>query len=356
VLDRLRTFYQPQFDLAAWHNVLRAAADSNAALASFDGDEVPNGQFGSGVEPDAYALLACDGSQILPNRHAPVLYGLIQAATVCIGYGVDANAKPACGAAQMRREKIWSEPELHDEDGLISPSVLMNERDVLEISLLAEACANLAARGIRCIALVDGSIVPFALVAGRGSPAAQNQLAKPVIAALDTLRKSKATIAGYIDRPGSATLAAAIATGMGIKLNGVRAMDLDVVAPALEPGLRSAMFDPGWRNKGIDALTSAGHAMRACYINLGATGRPYVARIELPVWCADEIGVVMAVAMRQSQASVGDPYPFILKAAHESAVVTKEDQAEIDAMMQRELLRLHVNVHASAKQSAKDLR
>ena len=51
-----------------------------------------------------------------------------------------------------------------------------------------------------------------------------------------------------------------------------------------------------------------------------------------------------------------DGYPFILKAAHEEAVVTKEDQREIEAALEQALLERGIQPRTSPKQSAKDSR
>lgn len=366
LLGRLRAFYQPGYDVAGF---LRRLADLRStdgpelgALASVDGSEVPNAHMDAGAEPKHYSLLACDGSQVMPDRHKPVLYGMVQAATVCIAYGVSAMQQAAAEAAHMREHKFYGADTLIENGEVINPGTLSNERDLLEIEVLARACRLMRGAGMQPVALVDGSIVPFVLLADR-LPAKQSEdMVKRVANALDTMRDCETWLLGYIDRPTSNTLIKAVAaciddqpaprslqTSLG-QLN-----DVDLLRDDLHCGKRSALFDPGWGSKSVQKLAGQGHGMRACYANVGEVF-PYIARFELPQWCVPHLPVLHAIVQRQALASVGDPYPFVLKAAHEAAVITKDDQGELDNMVLRAHQAAGLRVGASAKQSAKDLR
>ena len=61
-----------------------------------------------------------------------------------------------------------------------------------------------------------------------------------------------------------------------------------------------------------------------------------------------------AEAWRRHAALDPDSYPFILKAAHELAVVGRDDQREIEAALEQELLNRGMRPRYSPKQAAKN--
>jgi hypothetical protein len=97
--------------------------------------------------------------------------------------------------------------------------------------------------------------------------------------------------------------------------------------------------------------------MRACYANFGdgLDSRAVPARLEMPLWCAsaENLAVITGV-LRRHAALDPDSYPFILKAAHELAVVGRDDQREIEAALEQELLNRGMRPRYSPKQAAKN--
>ena len=101
--------------------------------------------------------------------------------------------------------------------------------------------------------------------------------------------------------------------------------------------------------------------LRLCffYMNIGRPGHPYICRVELPAWAAEDSAVtdlLHAVLIRQCSILGGHPYPFILHRAHESAVVTLAEKEEIKNLLLREMaLNGLTPPEKSNKQIAKDL-
>ena len=370
----LREFWAAGFDTARWEAELAplyASEDGNAgSLAKFAGGHGSINQIMTpGVEPQAYALLACDGSQIMPDRHGSAIFAMIQAACVCVVYGDrptprDKALEEAMAGALKRTTMLYGEDELIEHGELVSAGSISTERDLREIELLAENCARLTAAGVRVVALADGSLMPFALLNDKLALPEAMRHADRMTRALNTLRGCNAIVAGYVDRPNSNTLVKSLALGMRGAADAQRTLaavetlfDRQVVEGVLAPNQRTAMFDPGWNTRGIRRIADGGHALLACYANMSRNPqKPYVARIELPHWCADDLPALHALLQRHARASIGDPYPFCLKAAHENAVITKEDQREIQQSVERELMKHGIMPVTSAKQAAKDLR
>ncbi len=333
--------------------------------ALFDAGEPINRQFPFGHEPDRYALIAVDGSQILPDRHKPFVYAYVQAGCAGIVYG-EPHHSLVEKLRRTKRSQLIGESELFDErtGELKPPAEVANRRDVLEVELLAQACWMARECGLRPVLVADGSLVPFSLLVARGSTYDVERMLRPLRQALGAMRECAALVCGYIDRPNSNSIARACAlaglTPDRVTERTLRECERDLAGifdrhlleRELAPSHRTAMFDPRWE---VNAPQHLGeHAVRACYVNLGEPGRPIIARIEVPQWCAgpEQVGALCAVLHRHAR--LGEGYPLILKAAHEEAVVSKEDQHAIEQVLEQALLARGILTQMSFKQAAKD--
>jgi hypothetical protein len=95
------------------------------------------------------------------------------------------------------------------------------------------------------------------------------------------------------------------------------------------------------------------------YLNVGRPRRPWLARVEVPRWVAEnpqQLDNLHAVLLQQCQIMGGRPYPYLLHRAHEAAVVTLEEKEQLTQMIIHELHRRQVQVgEMSNKQFAKGL-
>jgi hypothetical protein len=95
------------------------------------------------------------------------------------------------------------------------------------------------------------------------------------------------------------------------------------------------------------------------YLNVGREGHPWLARVEIPAWVAQNpamLDPLQAVLFHQCQLMGSRPYPYLLHRAHETAVVTMEEKSQVTQMIAQELRRRGVEVgEQSYKQSAKGL-
>ncbi|MFN4292750.1 MAG: DNA double-strand break repair nuclease NurA [Thermoflexales bacterium] len=341
----------------------RQARQRRWAGALFDADEPINQQFPFGQELERYALIATDGSQILPDRHKPFVFAYVQAGCAGLVYGEldhPLNEK----LRHFKLSRLIEESELFDESTgeLKPPTEVVNQRDLLEIELMAQACRMAREADLQPVLVADGSLVPFALLTSRNLAHDAEPLLKPFKAALSVMHECGAWVCGYIDRPNSNSIARACALA-GLSPNEVNEQTLSqrgtagifdrhLLEQELAPARRTALFDPGWE---VNASRYLGeHAMRACYVNFGEPGRPVIARIEAPQWCAGaaEIGALCAVLWRHSR--LGNGYPLILKAAHDEAVVSKQDQRELEQAIEQAMLASGILARASFKQEAKE--
>ncbi|MGQ9902823.1 MAG: DNA double-strand break repair nuclease NurA, partial [Anaerolineae bacterium] len=373
-IDRLCRAFMPDFDADALAAACVAVASDTSLKwngALFNLGEAINQVIPFGKEPERYVLLASDGSQIMPDRHRPVLFALIQVACACVVYGYPQGDSPElAGAVRLAQQKdihMLGESELLREgsDDIVGAGEITLERDLREIEVLAERCEAFQRAGVRAIALADGALAPFSLLNDARLRPGDRRLAR-FTAALGRLRQAKAVVAGYIVRPGSNAIA------QSCKLAGVpyqdaaaavrrgddRArlvLDRHLLERALPSRHRTACFTPTWTINGAEYLGRDGHTMRAFYLNVGRD-KPEIARVELPAWCADAASLDALTGILDRHCRMGGGYPFILKAAHEEAVLTRQDQREIERRLQSELQEQGVMAAPSAKQESKDKR
>jgi hypothetical protein len=384
-LTRMQRVFSPDFDVQTWIALCDKAAglsDVKWVGALLNAREPINVFPHFGSEPTDYALIAVDGSQVMPDRHKPVQYAAIQVAGSCIAYGQPANPEQLAEtikASQHKPLRFLSEDELIDETTgeLVSPGQINNERDMQEIELLATRCEQFRAIGLQPIAVADGSLVPFSLLNERFVQNSRREVDEQVTRiarALDRMRNCAALVAGYIDRPNSNALArsCALANVPATALtdeaqlrthlrSAERQMTGIVDRLLLEDQLpgerRTALFEPTWLINGAGYLGKFGHTMRCCYMNIAKQGaHSQIARLEMPAWCAGEQSVAIVTAIMGRHARMGGGYPLCLKAAHEEAVLSHQDEREIDQILERSLIERGILATPSAKQEAKDRR
>jgi hypothetical protein len=173
------------------------------------------------------------------------------------------------------------------------------------------------------------------------------------------------TTAGYVDKPSAnlvVRLLEIVETPLAdlpqIKdchpLRGVS--DLYIYRDLLAPGERSAIF--AMQSQSVKNYTGP-LGLHFFYLNVGREGHPWLARVEIPAWVADNpemLDHLQAVLVHQCQLMGSRPYPYLLHRAHETAVVTQEEKAQVTQMIALELRRRGVEVgEQSYKQSAKGL-
>lgn len=149
--------------------------------ALFNAGEPINQQFPFGQEPSRYALIASDGSQILPDRHKAFLFAYVQAG--CAGFVYGEHGHPLVEELRrLKRSRLMAESELFDAQTgeLKPPTEVINQRDLMEIELMAQACRMARDAGLQPVVVADGSLVPFALLTSRNLVHDSERLIKPL--------------------------------------------------------------------------------------------------------------------------------------------------------------------------------
>lgn len=311
------------------------------------------------AQSERVTVIASDGSQILPDRHAITLYYLINVGSIIYRHG--SNLKPE--VYNPKPQLCYKPDELLDEQGrIIAMSEVNVKRDLAELEAVMTLASSRAYQYDEpVIGLVDGPLtlrvidLPF-----KRQQACQQQY----LTMLDTLRDNKALLGAYIDRPRStfvvslmhlASLEQEQITEEHLRQNEFRYLtDLDLFEPLLAPGERTAIFS--MKAKGLEKYTKTGHAVHFFYLNVGRAARPNLARVEIPAWMmadARQIDILHATLVRQARLA-GD-YPYVLARAHELAIISNEEREAVEMMLAVEMRRQGLNPKLSTKQTNKNL-
>ena len=132
--------------------------------------------------------------------------------------------------------------------------------------------------------------------------------------------------------------------------------DRELFRDILQPGERSAIF-------GIQSRSSKPYqgelSLHFFYLNVGKAEHPYLARVEIPAWVAEDrsrLDSLHAVLVSQCRMIGARAYPYLLHRAHETAVVSLEDKEQVTQMIVNELRKRGLEVAGvSAKQYNKDV-
>jgi hypothetical protein len=298
-------------------------------------------------------LLAADGSQILPDRHAAVQYSLVNVGAIAL--------EPGSGRAPetFTDTSLFFDDELYTDTGMLTGEAIEQRRDIAERRKLLELAPEYSAP---VLALTDGPVELWGAKNGAEGDYRRNlEIHKSI---LSQLQAQNVTVAGYVDKPGAdlvvRTLEIAALTDEQMKdlrrqhpLRGVTDRWLFSFLPA---GSRSAVF-------GLQSSSRLHYtgdlALHFFYLNVGDAGHPSLARVEIPKWVADDeekLVLLHAALLQQCRIMGAKPYPYILHRAHEIAVVKFEEKEQVEALLELELRKSGVEVEeTSAKQSAKDL-
>jgi hypothetical protein len=314
--------------------------------------------------PPAAAILAADGSQIAPDRHAEVNYCLINVGAIQMRLGL-----PDAPRVDIQSRLLYDE-QLYTGTGLLTDARLALMRDLYERQRLAELAEGMLAElppetsSPLVITFTDGPMELWGSRDGESDSEFKRSLGE-YISTLSHLQSLQAITAGYVDKPASWLVVRLLETSLIedksladirrlFPLRGV--MDIDLYRLLLQPGDRSGVFAFQFASA---ASYPGDLGLHFFYLNVGREGHPWLARVEVPAWVAhssDRLDTLHAVLVDQCRIMGSRPYPYILHRAHEAAVVSLPEKEQVTQMIALELRRRQVEVgETSYKQAGKDL-
>ena len=344
-------------DEALARSAARADKKFYRSARPLDDVEPLNAAISPSEVPSQATIIATDGSQIMPDRHAAFLYYLINVGGIIYHHGED-DPPEVFTSAQIA---YLDDMQLDDEFGLSSSQISI-ERDLEEIGMLAEMIWAFREALQPLLGLVDQRLLYWPI---GGGGAASGRAVDTWCRRMTEIRQFGGLLAGYIDRPGKVsvvTLLQALGAGDNFdwKLLGKResiqgTTDVHLFREILGPGQRSRVFiDISPAN---ERFAEVDPANQVCffYLNPGQWGQQ-IARVDIPMWVAQDRAAVAAVhALVIDQCQIIGDYPYALTRADEMAVVGRRDQEELDFMIELAMQRHGIEGTLTAKQGSKEL-
>ena len=327
-------------------------ADQNVRCAVPLAEEIASTHPPAGEAVDA-TILAADGSQILPDRHAAIQYYVINVGAIAMQVG------------SGQTPEVFTDTQLHTldefEDTYFSDSQVALQRDVAERKKLLEISEN---RSGDVIALTEGQLELWGAVDSDNARDFEKSL-QDYLEALKALEKRGVTTAGYVDKPGAnwVTKMLELVTIGDAELKNHRRIrplqgvtDLWLFGQILAKHERSAVF--ALQSRSAEKY-SGSISIHFFYLNVGDEKHPKIARVDVPLWVAqdaDALNSLHAALLEQSKLMSHAPFPYILHRAHEIAVVTHQEKEQIDQLLALSIRNNGGEVgEISGKQSAKNL-
>ena len=300
-------------------------------------NEPLNAHFHAPHPSTACTVLSADGSQITPNAHEAVYYGLVNIGLFCM--------RPGSGLAPqtMTLTELVFEPGDSDDEfsepEIITEELINLRRDVAERQALADHSAALDAP---VITLTDG---PLELYHEPRMNPNYRRYFDQYLDALKALALQGTLTAGYVDRPRASLLVNLLEIAAGSENASDTAgklfsglTDLALMRPLLAPGERSAVF----RMQSSSNKEYQGNLEQYFfYLNVASAGHPAIARVEIPLWVANRpqsVDLIHAVLLEQARQAGSHPYPYALLRAHETAVVKLDESEALKNLIRQELL------------------
>ncbi len=307
--------------------------------------------------PEQATVIAVDGSQIMPDRHAAHLYYLLNVGGFIYHHG---NGRTPDQFTQP--ELHFPRPERSADDFLTSSGEVSIARDLLEIGTLANVAWNQRGSDVPVLAILDQRLLYWPI---GGPEAGLNVVVEKWLGSMTKINDSGALLAGYIDRPMTTAVITLLRSLQGLQDQsnfdwrslgktsvGSGLTDSSLFRRILEPGQRSKVFinisPPNER------FAEKKKANEVCFFYFNP-GRG-IARVDIPRWVAEsDTAVAIVHALITDQCRILGDYPYAIARADEMAVVGRQDQEELNFIIDLYMQRYGVESRLTAKQGSKGL-
>lgn len=370
--ERLELLLQRLLEYSTRWDAIHEAVDRALALLNpiwyhsalpLTGNEPLNHPIDPCPTPEKATIIACDGSQIIPDRHSPFLYSLINLGIIVYFHG--SGCAPLQETYPTLRYPTSKEDEIFEDSFAISSTTVNLRRDLAEIQTLVEEAASHSSRSNPVLALLDQRLLYWAMGASENSEV--RRVLHGWQDAMSLAHEKRVLLTGYIVRPGTRSVVTMLHT-LGI----LEEQDFDVETlqvhkrnhditdatlfrQLLKPGQRSAVFVDVSQHNTEFAGRDKNNEVCFFYLNPGQRGRQ-IARVDIPRWVAEDPQKVEAVhGLIYSQCQIMGDYPYVLARADEMAVVGYRDRESLEIMIENAMERYGLAGSVTAKQSSKSV-
>ena len=316
------------------------------------GDQPINIDLPETKSPAPVILWAADGSQIIPDSHLAVQFGVINVGLIRLAKGEPPHQS-------IDSQLLYADDLFTSQGYLIGEELIALRRDYEEREALLFSAQK---ESIPVLTLTDGPIELFR--EGKESREYQEKLAQ-YISILSQMAELQVLTAGYVDKPRSDLVVRLLelqilSNEQLSKADQIHSFqgvsDAEIFAQLLKPGDRSATF--GLQSRAIKQFHGL-LAIHFMYLNVGREGKPQIVRVEFPAWVAqstESIQIIQHMLLEQCRQMGSKSYPYILHRAHETALVTYEERNRLLDLIQMEMQSQNIHTgETSNKLQAKNL-
>ncbi len=264
--------------------------------------EHPGATFTTNADP--LPAIGIDGSQVYPIDRNPVLWAYVQAVAYRRGAAPVLKSRFVDIGAQMASQGDLVEELEESRDQL---NGLTNSwRTILEMQSAREA----ALQNPDHLVMIDNGLLPWVSVSGQ---VAMSTIQEYLMVFQST---NPCPIAGVISGPQSRLLERVVHLVEGVT-DRREFLDQSLMMHVLKPGERSALFLHGSTRNDRFQRVGAG-----IYFFFLRTAQHELARVEVPVWVARDVGLLERVhAAVLADACVGG-YSYVLSQAHQHVMIS----------------------------------
>jgi hypothetical protein len=314
-------------------------------------------------EPPAQAtIVATDGSQIVPDRHASFLYYLINIGAITYYHG---SGRPPDVAAFPKLSYPGDSDSAEDDVFTVSSDLVSMRRDEREITVLADLVKRVQGEPGPKLGILDQRLLYWPI--GNSARIHGERIVFEWQKAMSEINDAGGWLAGFIDRSGKHSVLAMLHTldleNSGRTIKDLYAFDADIYGGLSDTDLfdvllgheeRSAVFvDISLHNKTFK-LRDPGNEVCLFYLKTGP-GDGQLARVDIPMWVAGKKEALNSVhALLVDQCRIIGNYPYVITRADEIAVVGRRDQEELENRIELQMNSLGIYPSITSKQQSKE--
>lgn len=290
------------------------------------------------LAPEAYTLVAADGSQINPSRHRSLQFCVINVGLIKLLKGSSLAPEIEIQSSLLDFEQLYTE-----DGSLVGEDMVALFRDH------AERKAILDFTGLDRLPIITLTDGPLDVYLGMNIDKRRKDLQDEVFEVNRHLEARGVISAGYIDKPGSEMLSRMLSVystaedklaSYEDKQRSVRGVpDAELLQVCVtQPGQRSAVFETVSKNP-----AAAGKRIPVCffYLNVSQGEQPWLVRVEFPCWVSrhpELIDLLHSVVYAETQILDTHPYPYLLHRSHELAVISMAESDAVEEMLLQKLV------------------
>ena len=251
VADALQTLHTFANNWTAVSQALETAAKLSdekhyRSARPFNQDTPLDARIPAPPPPDEATIIAIDGSQIMPDRHAAYLYYLINVGGIVYHHG-----HPDAPDIFSIPEIVYPKDDAALDDFNDTSGAVSIERDIAEIKTLARKTIANRQNAQPLISILDQRLLYWPI---GSAGVADNAIVTEWGEHMTAMHQAGTSLCGYIDRPGTSSVLMLLRSLEGLddagfdwKLLGKRKVtrgisDTDLFRELLKPGERSKVF------------------------------------------------------------------------------------------------------------------